>query len=106
MGFLLSMDSKAICAHSGQVQCMTPDAKVFLDGKPAVVQTGTFVVSGCTNPTPPANVGPCVSVTWLSGSTKITIGGKPALLMDSKALATPTGGSASVVSAQGKVSGV
>lgn len=105
-GFIVAMDSKGICAHGGQVQATTPEAKVLLSGQPAVTQGGAFVISGCPNPPPPSNVGPCASATWVKAATKVTIGGRPALLMDSSAVCAPTGASVTEISVQAKVSGM
>ena len=90
-GFLLNQGSTVICAHGGKTQPTAIDPKVKVDGKPVVTQVAPWTISGCAFPPPPAGNGPCVTAQHIVGSTKVLAGFLPVLLLDSKALATPTG---------------
>lgn len=104
-GFVVTGKSKAICAHSGEVQATKVEPRILINKEPIVTQAGSFVISGCKNPPPPANVGPCAAAAWVKGATKVLFFNQPALLMDSQAVCAPTGGSVTEVSVQNKVMG-
>jgi hypothetical protein len=50
-----------------------------------------LLVAGCANPPPPANVGPCVTATNVTGALRLKVMGMPVLLQDSQAICVPTG---------------
>ena len=89
MGFLITAGSTAICSHGGQVKAIPTPARVTVMGQAVLTQGGSFVVSGCPNPPPPAGVGPCATATWVVASMRVKVLGQPALLVDSKALTSP-----------------
>lgn len=88
-GFLLHLGATVICAHGGQAQPVTPNPRVQVGGQPVVTLTAPYVVAGC--PFVPPAPGPCVTAQWIVGATRVTVGGVPALLQDSRAVCTPTG---------------
>jgi uncharacterized Zn-binding protein involved in type VI secretion len=78
-----------MCNHAGKVQATMPESSVTILGQPAISQGAPFTVSACSNA--PTAGGPCTIASWVVASTKVMIKGKPALLVDSKAMAAPTG---------------
>lgn len=104
-GYLLDANSTVQCMHAGQAQPVKTSKKVRLGGQPAVTQSGSYTVSGCTLPPPIAGNGPCVTAQWTSASKRIKAGGEPVLLQDSKATCVPTGTGVTVVIQQTRVKG-
>jgi len=86
---LLHAQATVLCTHGGQAQPTVPSPRVQLGGQPAVTVSATYVVAGCA--LPPNAGGPCVTAQWTVAATRITIGGVPALLMDSQSTCVPTG---------------
>lgn len=90
-GCVNHQNSTTLCAHGGCAESPSPNPRVKLGGNPVVLQPIPHLVSGCGNPVPPANVGPCVSATWMMGALRVKVLGQPLLLQTSPAIATPTG---------------
>lgn len=88
-GFILSSGSTVLCNHAGKVQATVPASRVTIMNQPVITQGPPFTVSACSNA--PTAGGPCTLASWVVASTKVTIMGNPALLVDSKATAAPTG---------------
>jgi hypothetical protein len=103
-GFLLTASSQVICAHGGMAKPSAPVPRVTILGQPVVTQPPPYVVAGCSN-LPPAGTGPCVSVQWASGATRVTVMGQPVLLADSKGICSPPGAPVNVVPVQTRVTG-
>lgn len=99
---VMTVGSTVMCAHAGKVT-LAPGPRVTINGEPVVLQSIPSVVAGCTLPPPPVNIGPCVTVSWLSATTRVKVMGQPILLQSSSSLAAPTGNPASVVKVQSKV---
>jgi hypothetical protein len=93
---VVTVGSTVLCAHGGKVT-MVPAPRVKANGQPVVLQPLPSTVAGCSNPPPPANVGPCVTVNWLTGSLRVKVNGQPILLQSSASVAVPPGTPASVV---------
>ena len=105
-GFLLTTGTTVLCAHAGQAKATAPNPRVKVMGQPVVTQPVPHVVSGCANPPPPANVGPCITATWLTGSLRIKAMGQPLLLQDSQAICAPTGTPVTIIPTQMRVKGM
>ena len=91
-GYLLHAGATIMCAHGGQAQpASPPNPRVKVMGQPVVTQPLPHAVTGCANPPPPANTGPCLTAQWLQGAARVKVMGQPVLLQDSQALCTPTG---------------
>jgi len=95
-----------LCSHGGQAQPTVPNPRVSVSGQPTVAMTSPYVVAGCAFPPPPAANGPCVSAQFITGSTRITSGGQPLLLLDSQALCVPTGTPLLITVTQVRVTGM
>jgi hypothetical protein len=105
-GYLLHVGATILCAHGGQAQPSAPNPRVKVMGQPVVTQAFPHTVAGCSNPPPPANVGPCVIAQWVSAATRIKVMGQPVLLQDSSAVCTPTGTPLNVLVTQVRVKGM
>lgn len=75
-------------------------------GIPITVQPFPYVIAGCANPPPPANVGPCITGAWIVASVRVKAMGMPVLLQDSQAICVPTGTPLTTVLAQMRVRGM
>lgn len=104
-GYLLNASSTVLCAHGGQAKPTVPNPRVKVMGQPVTTLGPPYVVAGCANPPPPANVGPCVIGNWLMGAVRVKVMGMPVLLQSSQALCVPTGTPLSVVLANLRVKG-
>ena len=102
-GYLLHVGATVLCAHGGQAQPTTPDARVLAGGQPAVTMPPPYVVAGC--PFVPPAPGPCVTAQWILAATRVLLGGVPAVLQDSQAICAPTGTPLNVVVTQTRVRG-
>jgi hypothetical protein len=102
-GFLLNVGSTVICAHGGQAKPTLPNPRVRVMGMPVTTQGPPYVIAGCANPPPPANVGPCITALWTVASLRVKVMGIPVLLQDSQATCVPTGVPLTVILAQLRV---
>src|SRR5215471_15568480 len=105
-GYLLHAGASITCAHGGQAQPTSPNSRVKVMGQPVVTQPLPHTITGCANPAPPANVGPCVSAQWLKGAQRVKVMGQPVLLQDSQALCSPTGTPLTIAVTQTRVKGM
>lgn len=105
-GNLLHVGATISCAHQGQGQPTSPNPRVKVMGNPVVTQAFPYTIAGCTNPPPPANVGPCITAQWVSAAMRVKVMGQPVLLQDSKAVCLPTGTPLNVLIAQLRVKGI
>ena len=105
-GFLVTAGTVVLCSHGGQAKSTMPNPRVKVMGQPVTTQPLPYVVSGCVNPPPPANVGPCIMATWLMGALRVRVMGQPVLLQNSKAICTPTGTPLRIIPTQMRVKGM
>lgn len=105
-GNLLHVGAQVMCAHGGQAQPTVPNPRVKVMGQPVVTQAPPYAIAGCSNPPPPANVGPCITAQWVSAAIRVKVMGQPALLQDSKAVCIPTGTPLSVLVTQMRVKAI
>src|SRR4051794_32725932 len=90
-GFLVHVGAQVMCAHGGQAQPTAPNPRVLVSGQPTVTIVPPYVVAGCTLPPPPAANGPCVTATWITGSTRVLSNGQPLVVQSSSSICAPTG---------------
>lgn len=104
-GFLLHVNATVLCAHGGLAQPTQPEPRVRVSGQPVVTMPPPYTVAGCpfVAGTVPS---PCVTVQWLTGSTRVRAGGAPVLLQDSQAVCVPNGTPLNIVVTQTRVRGV
>lgn len=90
-GFLVHVGAQVLCAHGGQATPTVPNPRVMVSGQPTVTIAGPYVVAGCTLPPPTAANGPCITATWLMGSTRVLSNGQPLVAQSSQAICAPSG---------------
>ncbi|MCU0541077.1 MAG: DUF4280 domain-containing protein [Oscillatoriaceae cyanobacterium Prado104] len=105
-GTLLHVGATVNCAHQGKAQPTDYNSRVKVMGNAVVTQAFPYAISGCTNPPPTANVGPCTTAQWTSAATRVKVMGQPVLLQDSKAICMPTGTPLTVVVTQQRVKAI
>jgi hypothetical protein len=103
-GFLVHVGATVLCAHGGQSQPTSPNPRVLVGGQPVTTQPAPYVVAGCPF-VPPGGNGPCVTAQWVVAATRVLVGGVPAVLQDSQAVAVPTGTPLTVVATQIRAKG-
>lgn len=103
-GYLLQDGATVLCAHGGQAQPTSPDARVTADGRAVTTQAAPWTVSGCTLVSPAP--GPDATAQFTTAANRIRASGVPVLLQDSQALCAPSGNPTSVVTTQTRVKGM
>jgi uncharacterized Zn-binding protein involved in type VI secretion len=105
-GPLVTVASTVICPHAIPAQMMPSAPRVMAGGAPVITFADTTLISGC--PFMAGNVPmPCVRVQWLMGTTRVLVGGQPAVIQGGTGLAIAAQGSpngpAQVVQTQPRV---
>lgn len=90
-GPILHVGATVLCAHAGQATPTSPNPRVLVSGQPIVTLPAPWMVAGCPLPPPPAANGPCVTASFVTAALRVTSLGFPLVLMDSQAIAAPTG---------------
>jgi len=107
---LVTANATVLCPHGGQVTIVATGSRVTIDGQPVALQPDTTTVAGCAFTVPTGKPQPCVTVRWLTATTRVTVSGVPVLLQSSSSLASSAEqipqGPANVVSTQLRVTGV
>jgi uncharacterized Zn-binding protein involved in type VI secretion len=106
---ILTTAATVLCPHGGAAM-ITPSApSVTIDGQPVALQSDTTVVAGCVFTLPGPKPSPCVSVQWLAAAMRVTVRGKPVLLLSTPGVAKSPEqlpqGPASVAPAGARVTG-
>lgn len=104
-GFLLHFGATVLCSHGGQAQPTVVNPRVLVSGQPTVTISSPYVVAGCALPPPPAANGPCVTAQFITSALRITSNGQPLLLLDSQAIAVPTGTPLLIIVTQTRATG-
>ena len=105
-GFLLNTASTVLCTHGGKATPTVPNPRVKVMGQFITTLGPPYVVAGCANPPPPANVGPCLFCNWITASLRVKATGMPVLLEDSQSICIPPGTPANVVFTQRRVKAI
>ena len=104
-GFLLHLGATVLCSHGGQAQPTVVNPRVLVNGQPTVTVSSPYVVAGCPFPPPTAGNGPCLTAQFITSALRLTSNGQPLLLLDSQAIAAPTGTPLMIVLTQTRVTG-
>lgn len=83
---ILTAAATVACPHAAPAMIAATGARVLVAGQPAALLSDFTTVAGCplaSLPTP----SPCLTVKWLTGSTRVLAGGQPMLLLTSTGLA-------------------
>ena len=110
-GFLLHEGAVVQCAHppgQAQPQAPKPLPRVRVGGEPlggaVVTQADSYQVTGC-----PFIAGvlpsPCLTASWLTAATRVTVQGVPVLLATSAAVCIPNGTPLTILLTQQRVRG-
>ena len=104
-GFLLHFGADVSCSHAGKATPVAPNPRVKVSNQPIVGISSSYIIAGCSLPTPPAANGPCVTAQFVTSAVRITANGVPVLLIDSQSLCTPTGTPLLPIGTQPRVKG-
>ncbi len=105
-GFLVQVGAQVFCSHAGQAMPTVPNPRVMLNGAPSVLMSSPYVIAGCALPPPIAANGPCVSGTWLTGTTRVLSNGQPLLVQSSTSICAPSGTPMIIAMTQARVSAI
>jgi hypothetical protein len=91
-GYLLTMNAVMMCTHGGQGKFAAPNPRVKIMGTPVPMIAPPVVITGCANPPPPANVGPCVTSTWIppTGTVRVKSNKMPLVVQTTQSVTVPT----------------
>ena len=70
-GPLLHLGATVTCAHLGQAQPTSVNARVLVSGQPIATMTSTYSIMGCTFPSISAGAPPCATAQWVRGATRV-----------------------------------
>jgi len=84
-GFVFHVGATALCPHGGQVQVISSNTRVLVNGMPVATVADQCLVAGCAFTVGPKPQ-PCVRVQWLVPAARVLINGQPALLQTSTGL--------------------
>lgn len=84
--FIVSQAATVVCPHLAPAALVCTGVRVLVSGQPVMLLSDMGAVAGCplSASLPPT---PCVTVSWVSGSTRVTVGGQPVVLQESVGLA-------------------
>jgi hypothetical protein len=85
-GPLFHVGAGAICPHAGQVQVISSNTRVLVNGMPVATLGDIYLVAGCPFTVPPGKPQPCIKVQWLTPATRVLINGQPPILQTSVGL--------------------
>ena len=102
--YLLHSGATVQCKHGGPASPVKPSQRVKVSGQPIVVQSTSYKITGCPNPSNPP--GPCATAAWLVGATRVKSEMQPVLLQNSQSLGAPTPAPLQVIQTQQRVKGL
>jgi hypothetical protein len=102
-GYVLHLGATVMCAHAGTALPTVPSPRVKVMGQPAVLQSTTYTIAGCSLSSVPSP--PCVTAQWTVAAVRVKSMGTPLVLQDSVSLCTPTGTPLQIVTLQMRVKG-
>ena len=107
---VLHIGAVITCPHGGQVNSVSRNAPVLVDGMPAALLNDVFTITGCPfQVQTPAGTAPrpCVTAVWTEPAVRVVVSGLPALLATSTGVAMSAEqipqGPVIVISAQSRV---
>lgn len=100
-GPILHLGATVQCAHGGTAQPTAPNPRVTVSGQPVVTLACPYVIAGCSL-TPSGNPF-CASGNWVSGATRVLVGGQPVAIASGSSVCPATGNPMLPVSFQTRV---
>ena len=79
-GFLLHVGAEMKCLHQALAVIAPSQLRVLVGGKPVATMTSKIKVVACPFTVPGPKPQPCLTVKWSMPTTRVLIGGKPALV--------------------------
>jgi hypothetical protein len=79
-GFLLHVGAVMQCFHQAPATTSPSQTRVLVSGQPVATSSNQITVTGCPFTVPGPKPQPCVTVRWTLTSTRVLIGGLPAIL--------------------------
>jgi hypothetical protein len=67
-GNILTTLSQVMCVHGGKAILTTANAKLKIDGAPALLESDIHPVAGCPFTIPPTKPQPCIRIEWTAGA--------------------------------------
>jgi hypothetical protein len=80
-GYPLTVSTVGSCLHQGTATVISDQTAVTILGGLAATASSQITVLGCPFTTPVPKYQPCVIIKWSMTSTKVTVQGKPLILM-------------------------
>lgn len=102
-GTFVHLGATVRCSHAGPAVPVTVNPRVLVSGAPVATLASPYGVVGCSLTGTPAP--PCVTAQWLTGATRVLVGGIPVLLSLGQSVCAPTGTPLLVVATQTRVTG-
>ncbi len=110
-GNVLTISSTVLCPHGGSAMLTTANAKMVVDGAPALLESDVHSVAGCPFQIPVGTgtkPSPCIKIEWAGGAAQLQVNGVGVLLQSSIGkCSSPEGavqGIAIIVNTQVKIS--
>ena len=83
MGPLMHVAAVGMCPHGGQIQIISSDARVLVNGMQVATMADQFLIVGCPFTIPPAVPQPCIRVQWMVPAARVLANSQPAILQTS-----------------------
>ncbi|MGC9970001.1 MAG: hypothetical protein ABSE56_05370 [Bryobacteraceae bacterium] len=82
-GPLLHVAAVGMCPHGGQIQIISSDARVMVNGMSVATMADQFLIVGCAFTVPPGKPQPCMRVQWMVPAARVLANSQPAILQTS-----------------------
>jgi hypothetical protein len=92
-GFLVTMSGQVSCGHQGKAAFLMPNPRLKVAGMLVPLSAPPVMISGCSNPPPPVNVGPDVIGNWIPAThtARVKSMNLPLVCQSSMGVAVPSG---------------
>jgi hypothetical protein len=83
-GLVLHVNAGCQCAHAAPATIAPAQSRVLISGQPVATMPSQIAVAGCPFQVPaPSGTKPqpCVTIKWSMPSTRVLVGGAPAMLL-------------------------
>lgn len=99
-GPLLHIGAVVTCLHAGVATPGSPNPRVTVSGQPTVTLPTSYAIAGCSLS---ASGSPCVTGTWLLGTTRVTSNALPLVIATGMSTCVSNGTPLLTVSSQPRV---
>jgi len=90
-GAILHARAMVTCSHGGSATPTATNARVLVSGKLTVLLSTPYAIANCPYKVAPGNPSPCVTGTWITGSTRVFSLGQPLVLQSGESTCVPNG---------------